>query len=747
MDRPPPSKSRTARKKNEFISIRRQLGKGHNAVVYLVDYNTDPVPRAMKKIPRNNKRTENLNRLRANNPLRAASSAGIPRTTDGPSAVVDRRGTEEAKIRREIAIMKKCDHPNIIKFFAFVDDKMDANICLIMEYMEGGELQWQTAEGNKPYLTLDQTRRVMRDVVLGLQYLHEQGIIHRDIKPSNIMWTADRTHVKIGDFGVAHFVQARGPRPVGAPADDDYNFDGESDLLPRHAGTPAFLAPEITPGFSPSTSTTALPLSSTSPSQPASSAERVGPSVDLWALGVTLFGMLFGSIPFSPDEEATHAGQVAAEASLYRVIREEPWAIPQGVTTVCANAVPIEDAKSKVKKDWRGKEKEKEKAGSGNARQVLELMGGLLEKDVSRRWEIEKIKSVPWLLYDIQRRDEWQAATTPRITVSATDEKYAILEPKVKWNFRLGLGRRFSNLFRSGTERDREREAAGEGPVRSAPSGLPRRKGKERARERDPGRKRDGGVSRQKSRARSVDTARVTPPLPAPPPVVKPDPAASSSRTLPVRMLRGAGEKDPRRGFFRWGSSPPPVPTPSTAVPTPTTSTSPSTSFVIDEAVVGMKKTRLGRGIVLDAAAPLGRYSADVLARHGADPYSTEGRASTGGSAGGSEDWSGEGDMYAAGKGMIVGAVSVASPVSARMGLDPDDDEEEHDPYEYEYDSAEDEDDAEEDERGDGRGQVYDHTSSGESDEEQGGAPIEFRGARKRTEPTNHAPDADADET
>jgi [calcium/calmodulin-dependent protein kinase] kinase len=85
----------------------------------------------MKKIPRNNKRTENMNRLRANNPARSAHGGGapLPRTAD-PTALVDRRGTEEAKIRKEIAIMKKCDHPNIIKFFSFIDDQMSANICL-----------------------------------------------------------------------------------------------------------------------------------------------------------------------------------------------------------------------------------------------------------------------------------------------------------------------------------------------------------------------------------------------------------------------------------------------------------------------------------------------------------------------------------------------------------------------------------------------------------------------------------------
>ncbi|KAJ7212866.1 kinase-like domain-containing protein, partial [Mycena haematopus] len=242
--------------------------------------------------------------------------------TGAPSALVDRRGTEEAKIRREIAIMKKCDHPNIIKFFSFIDDQM------IMEYMEGGELQWQSAPG-VPILTMSQVRRCTRDIVLGLQYLHLQGIIHRDIKPSNIMWTADRSRVKIGDFGVAHLV------PSAGAADDE----GE-ELGPRHAGTPAFLAPEIAPGApTPSFSSTSVssarsnnPFSSStsaSASGPATRYNPVTPAVDLWALGVTLFCMLFGRMPFEPAPDAQSAGPVAVETSLYRAIREEEWRVPE----------------------------------------------------------------------------------------------------------------------------------------------------------------------------------------------------------------------------------------------------------------------------------------------------------------------------------------------------------------------------------------------------------------------------------
>ncbi|KAJ6538833.1 kinase-like domain-containing protein [Mycena vulgaris] len=476
---------------SDYIAIKRTLGQGHNATVYLVEYNADPTPRAMKKIPRNNKRTENMNRLRANNPARAP----LPRTSD-PTSLVDRRGTEEAKIRKEIAIMKKCDHPNIIKFYSFIDDKMSADICLIMEYMEGGELQWSS--DSEPYLTIDQTRRCMRDVVLGLQYLHLQGIIHRDIKPSNIMWTADRSHVKIGDFGVAHL----------AVADDELG-DVEG---PRHAGTPAFLAPEIAPGGD-------TPMG------------EVTKAVDLWALGVTFYCMLFGRMPFEPHPGAI--GHVSAEASLYRAIREDPW---HPRDTMSSQPIPVKP------EDWH----------DGG---VLHLLRNLLRKDPAVRFGITHVKDSAWLLHGVQRRQEWIAGTTPKIVVSAADEANAILEPRYKWNFRavgarIRLGHRFSNLFRTLRE-----PVDGTGPVRSEPAVRTHPHPAKDKESKDP---KDKGKAPAQKKSRSVDTQRSlalegsaskprrgseTARAPPPPPLSAAPSTASPVDSPPARRARG---------FFRW---------------------------------------------------------------------------------------------------------------------------------------------------------------------------------------------------
>ncbi|KAG0082466.1 hypothetical protein BGZ92_011714, partial [Podila epicladia] len=113
--------------------------------------------------------------------------------------------SSEEKIRREIAIMKKCIHPNVVRLIEVIDDPTARKIYLVLEYMEGGDVRWKDSE-DKPILHLDEARSIFRDVVLGLEYLHTQGIIHRDIKPANLLLSADGT-VKISDFGVSYFSQ------------------------------------------------------------------------------------------------------------------------------------------------------------------------------------------------------------------------------------------------------------------------------------------------------------------------------------------------------------------------------------------------------------------------------------------------------------------------------------------------------------------------------------------------------------
>jgi serine/threonine protein kinase len=93
--------------------------------------------------------------------------------------------TGEQSIRREIDVLKSCRHPNIVQLLEVIDIPDHPKVHLVMEYMAGGEIQWRN-DHDEPILTVSQSRRIFRDVSLGLEYLHHLGIVHCDIKPANI---------------------------------------------------------------------------------------------------------------------------------------------------------------------------------------------------------------------------------------------------------------------------------------------------------------------------------------------------------------------------------------------------------------------------------------------------------------------------------------------------------------------------------------------------------------------------------
>ncbi|KAJ2881800.1 hypothetical protein IWW38_005745, partial [Coemansia aciculifera] len=105
------------------------------------------------------------------------------------------------RVKREIAILKKCRHPNVVRLREVIDDAHARRIYLVIEFMDGGEIAWRDAS-NLPAMTADEARSVFRDLVLGVEYLHYAGILHRDLKPQNLLHNKAGT-VKISDFGVS----------------------------------------------------------------------------------------------------------------------------------------------------------------------------------------------------------------------------------------------------------------------------------------------------------------------------------------------------------------------------------------------------------------------------------------------------------------------------------------------------------------------------------------------------------------
>ncbi|KAL6115916.1 camkk1 [Pungitius sinensis] len=159
------------------------------------------------------------------------------------------------KVYKEIAILKKLDHPNVVKLVEVLDDPDEDGLHMAFDLMKKGQVM--EVPTDEPF-SEEQARFYFRDIVLGIEYLHYHKIIHRDIKPSNLL-LGDDGHVKIADFGVSN------------------EFEGTDAVLSSTAGTPAFMAPEMMSEHGQRFS---------------------GKALDIWAMGVTLYCFVFGKCPF-----------------------------------------------------------------------------------------------------------------------------------------------------------------------------------------------------------------------------------------------------------------------------------------------------------------------------------------------------------------------------------------------------------------------------------------------------------------
>ncbi|KAH9492155.1 Calcium calmodulin-dependent protein kinase kinase 2 [Bulinus truncatus] len=129
---------------------------------------------------------------------------------------------------------------------------------LVFELVEKGEVMTVPSENS---FSEEVSRKYFRDIISGIEYLHYQKIIHRDIKPSNLL-LADDDHIKIADFGVSN------------------EFSGGDAFLTNTAGTPAFMAPETLQD---------------------DAHNFQGKALDIWAMGVTLYCLIYGKVPFEEE--------------------------------------------------------------------------------------------------------------------------------------------------------------------------------------------------------------------------------------------------------------------------------------------------------------------------------------------------------------------------------------------------------------------------------------------------------------
>lgn len=209
--------------------------------------------------------------------------------------------------------MKKIHHTNLVTLIEVLDDPSEDSLYMVMEMCKKGVVMKVDLEHEADPYSEEQCRCWFRDLILGIEYLHAQGVVHRDIKPDNCLITDDDI-LKVVDFGVSEM------------------FEKHSEMkTAKSAGSPAFLPPELCI---------------------AKHGDVSGKAADIWSMGVTLYCLKYGQIPFRKHQIL----------ELYESIqRDHP------------------DLNNEKDKDF------------------LDLMGKILEKDPAKRITMQDLRVHPWV--------------------------------------------------------------------------------------------------------------------------------------------------------------------------------------------------------------------------------------------------------------------------------------------------------------------------------------------------------------
>ena len=167
------------------------------------------------------------------------------------------------RIQREIEMLSRLSHPNVIKIYKIKEDLK--KFYIIMEYCENGELFNRIVE--KQRLSEDEAAYFYYQIICGLEYIHKNSIAHRDLKPENLLLSKDDI-LKIIDFGLSNY--------------SSFNF-----LLGTPCGSPCYASPEMVCGK-----------------------KYNGFLIDIWSTGIILFAMICGYLPFEDNDNEVLFGKI-----------------------------------------------------------------------------------------------------------------------------------------------------------------------------------------------------------------------------------------------------------------------------------------------------------------------------------------------------------------------------------------------------------------------------------------------------
>lgn len=212
-------------------------------------------------------------------------------------------------LQREGQLLRRLHHPHVIQLYEIIET--DRVYCLVTECADGGELLDHIVAHHT--LSEREVRKYIRQLTSAVDHLHKNKIVHRDLKAENLILDAN-LDLKIIDFGLSNSID-------------------RADMLATQCGSPAYTAPECLGG------------------------KKYGPEVDIWSIGINMFAMLTGRLPFSSQ----------SVTALHAMILEQKCKIPAELSADCKD-----------------------------------LLARLLTVKVSERITLAEIMAHPWINVDLE---------------------------------------------------------------------------------------------------------------------------------------------------------------------------------------------------------------------------------------------------------------------------------------------------------------------------------------------------------